>query len=233
MGVDSIPTPRGRHELHTRPSAVQEHGPLNRAREILEHLNRQILALPPFALEDGSQARLEAFFPPEEDDEGELKCGFDVLLDGGRHLEFVLRNSGWGSPIRIDTSRPEEPGPDGSLDRSLLDACSTSCILATSSSIPVGLGAHHMAPLERLFALEVESHRRLRAEAPGPGDARALHTSYALQSGYEQLLRQIGRITGRDLEMVLERFLLAADPRDVLAARDSIQRLVGLPGIER
>jgi hypothetical protein len=89
-----------------------------------------------------------------------------------------------------------------------------------------------MGPLERLLAPEVEFHRRLRAEAPDPGDACALHTSYALQSGYEPLLRQLGRVTAPDIDTVLERFLLAADPRDVLAARDSIERLLGHPGIE-
>jgi hypothetical protein len=94
------------------------------------------------------------------------------------------------------------------------------------------MGGRDMAPVERLFALEVEFHRRLRAEAPGSGDARALHTSYALQSGYERLIHQVGRVTVGDLETLVERFLLAADPRDVLAARDSIGRLLGLPGIE-
>jgi hypothetical protein len=49
-----------------------------------------------------------------------------------------------------------------------------------------------MSPLERLFALEIEFHRRLRQEAPGTADPAALHTSYALQAGYEPLLRGLG-----------------------------------------
>lgn len=44
-----------------------------------------------------------------------------------------------------------------------------------------------MEPLEQRFAMEVEYHRRLRCEAAGV-DATSLHTSYALQSGYEPLL---------------------------------------------
>ncbi|AGA31701.1 hypothetical protein [Singulisphaera acidiphila] len=52
-----------------------------------------------------------------------------------------------------------------------------------------------MPPLEQLFTLEIEFHRRLRMDAPGVPDATALHTSYALQSGYEPLLRGIGRVT--------------------------------------
>jgi hypothetical protein len=57
-----------------------------------------------------------------------------------------------------------------------------------------------VAPLERLLVLEIEYHRRLRAAAIGTADAAALHTSYALQSGYEPLLRIIGRVTTRDIE---------------------------------
>jgi hypothetical protein len=49
-----------------------------------------------------------------------------------------------------------------------------------------------MPPLERLFLLEVEFHRRLRTQAPGTADARALHASYALQIGYDPLIRQLG-----------------------------------------
>ena len=44
-----------------------------------------------------------------------------------------------------------------------------------------------MAPLEQLFGSEIEFHRRLWAEAPVTADASALHTSYAVQCGYEPL----------------------------------------------
>ena len=85
-----------------------------------------------------------------------------------------------------------------------------------------------MLPLEKLFRLEIEFHRRLRTQAPGTADARALHTSYALQSGYEPLLKQFGRVTAQDIDFLAERFHLAGDARDVLAARDSLTRLLGL-----
>jgi hypothetical protein len=85
-----------------------------------------------------------------------------------------------------------------------------------------------MSPLERLFTLEVEFHRKLRCEAPGTADPSALHTSYALQSGYEPLLRRVGRKTARDVERMANRFMIANDRRDVLAARDSLNRLLGL-----
>ena len=85
-----------------------------------------------------------------------------------------------------------------------------------------------MPPLEQLFALEIEYHRRLRREAPGNAEAGALHTSYALQSGYEPLLRSVGRAAAQDVTRLTDRYLLASDARDVFAARDSITRLLGL-----
>jgi hypothetical protein len=85
-----------------------------------------------------------------------------------------------------------------------------------------------MSSLERLFALEVEFQRRLRCEAPRAVDTASLHTSYALQTGYESLLGSAGRATPLDLERMANRFALAGDPRDALAARDSLIRLLAV-----
>ena len=85
-----------------------------------------------------------------------------------------------------------------------------------------------MPPLEKLFRLEIEFHRRLRTQAPGTRDARALHTSYALQCGYEPLIRSLGTVTGPDIERLHARFAPAGDARDLLAARDSLKQLLGL-----
>ena len=85
-----------------------------------------------------------------------------------------------------------------------------------------------MAPLDQLFALEIEFHRKLRCDAPGTQDATALHTSYALQAGYERLLRRLGRVTAQDLQRAGDRHALAGDVRDVLAARDALTQMLGL-----
>jgi hypothetical protein len=85
-----------------------------------------------------------------------------------------------------------------------------------------------MAPLEELFALEVEFHHRLRCDAPGVTEANAMHTSYVLQSGYEPLLRNVGRVTIQEIERIAGCFTLADDARDVLAVRDSMMNLLGL-----
>jgi hypothetical protein len=85
-----------------------------------------------------------------------------------------------------------------------------------------------MSPQEQLFALEVEFYRRLRAEVIGTADTIALHISYALQSGYEPLLRRVGRVTDQDIVRMADRFTLAGDVRDMLAARDSLTSLLGV-----
>jgi hypothetical protein len=85
-----------------------------------------------------------------------------------------------------------------------------------------------MQSLEQLFALEIEYHRRLRTGAIGTAEATALHTSYALQSGYESLLRSVGSVTTNDLKRLVDRFLAANDVRDMLNARDSLSSLLGV-----
>ena len=85
-----------------------------------------------------------------------------------------------------------------------------------------------MSPLEKLFCLEIEFHRRLRTDAHQPADRCGLHTSYALQSGYDQLIRTLDPATARDVETLRERLALAADARDILAARDSLKQVLGI-----
>jgi hypothetical protein len=82
--------------------------------------------------------------------------------------------------------------------------------------------------LERLFRLEVEFHRRLRTEIPRSLESQGLHTSYALQSGYEYLIQLARAARGADLEALKVRCLAASDARDVLAAQQSLVRILGI-----
>jgi hypothetical protein len=84
-----------------------------------------------------------------------------------------------------------------------------------------------MSHLETLFRLEIDFHHRLRTQSPGTADASSLHTSYAIQFGYDGLIRSLGSVTVRDLETLKERLTMAGDTRDVLAARDSVRQLLG------
>jgi hypothetical protein len=83
-----------------------------------------------------------------------------------------------------------------------------------------------MSPLEKLYRLEIEFHRRLRTLPAGIIDADSLHTSFALQTGYEPLLHALGPVTVRDIECLRDRLALAADPRDVIAAHDSLKQIL-------
>jgi hypothetical protein len=84
-----------------------------------------------------------------------------------------------------------------------------------------------MSPLERLFRLEIEFHRRVRALPPGVVDPGSLHTSFALQTGYEPLLHALGPVTANDIKCLCDR-LAAADPRDVLAAREFLMEVLAV-----
>lgn len=69
------------------------------AKEVAEHLYQSLLALPEFTLKDGTKARMKPYLAPEPNKDGEMQCGVDVVLDNGSHLEFTMRNSGWGKPF--------------------------------------------------------------------------------------------------------------------------------------
>jgi hypothetical protein len=66
------------------------------AREVMEHIYKAVTATPDFTLAGGTKAQVTAFYDPQLSDDGELSCGFDVVLDNGTHLEFKVTNSGWG-----------------------------------------------------------------------------------------------------------------------------------------
>ncbi len=51
-----------------------------------------------------------------------------------------------------------------------------------------------MTVLDRLYHLEVEFHRHFRSEAINAIEAWSIHTSYALQQGYEPLLKTVGTV---------------------------------------
>jgi hypothetical protein len=85
-----------------------------------------------------------------------------------------------------------------------------------------------MSPLERLYRLEIEFHRQLRTSAADEAHAAGLHTSYALQCGYEQRISDAGTVAAPEIDSLRQRLAMAGDTRDVLAASDSLKRLLGI-----
>jgi hypothetical protein len=65
------------------------------AAEILKQIYATLLATPEFRLADGRSAKVEAYYPPEADDDDKMHCGIDVRLSDGTQLEFTLANTGW------------------------------------------------------------------------------------------------------------------------------------------
>lgn len=84
-----------------------------------------------------------------------------------------------------------------------------------------------MESLEKLFSLEIEFQRRLR-KSSGTPDPSSLHTSYALQAGYEPLIRRTNGVTLEQIEKMAQRLALSGDARDVLSAKDSLIDLFGV-----
>ena len=74
-------------------------------KEVLEHVHQAVLATPAFTLKDGTKAKVEDFFPPEVGSDGELSFGFDVVLENGSHLEFTVKNTGWGKSFAAQAAK--------------------------------------------------------------------------------------------------------------------------------
>ena len=69
-------------------------------KEVLNHIYAGILAIPEFALGDGTKARLAPYTKPRIGEDGAVQCNFEVLLQSSAqssHLEFSVNNAGWAS----------------------------------------------------------------------------------------------------------------------------------------
>jgi hypothetical protein len=66
------------------------------AMEVVEHIHRALMAMPLFTLSDGTKGCIEPYVSPEIDKDGDASCSIDVILSNGSHLEFKLKNTGWG-----------------------------------------------------------------------------------------------------------------------------------------
>jgi len=80
-------------------------------KEVLTHIYQSLLKTPEFMLQDGTKCRVDALFEPEVNSDGDLKCGFDVLLGDIGHLEFTVEQTGWGRALGAESAKkPRRPG---------------------------------------------------------------------------------------------------------------------------
>lgn len=56
-----------------------------------------------------------------------------------------------------------------------------------------------------------------------------LSAAGAVKAGYEALIRAAGAVTAAEIDRLKDRLAPAGDPRDILAARDSITERLGVP----
>ena len=66
------------------------------------HLHQAVVALPEFTLPDGTKAKTEDYYPPQDNDDGEMAFGFDVAMDDGSHLGFKVTNPDWGGRVKAE-----------------------------------------------------------------------------------------------------------------------------------
>lgn len=79
------------------------------AQEVIAHLYKALLKIEPFTLLDGTRVSVKSYVTPRINDEGEAECGVDVLLPDG-HLEFMMKNTGWGRAFTPSTLLKPKPG---------------------------------------------------------------------------------------------------------------------------
>jgi len=88
----------------------EQQAALPSAMEALAHLHKALLAVPPFTLKDGTPVSVKGYESPKINEAGEAQCGVDLILPTG-HLEFTLRNSGWGKSFSDEFAN--KPGGRG------------------------------------------------------------------------------------------------------------------------
>lgn len=82
--------------------------------EVLQHIYKALLAMPPMFVVGNVMATVTPYFSPMVDeDDGTAKCGVDVRLADGRQLEFTVVNSGWGKSPAAAVNREPQVRPRG------------------------------------------------------------------------------------------------------------------------
>ena len=100
------------HDMPPKRFAAAKREMTTPALEVTARLYNALLKMEPFTLLDGTQVRVKGYVPPRTNDKGEVECGVDIMLPNG-HLEFMLRNTGWGKSFAegVKSSREKNGRP--------------------------------------------------------------------------------------------------------------------------
>jgi hypothetical protein len=105
------PHPKDRRPRITPEQIAEEQQRVEaHATEVLEHMYQAMLKIPEFTLGDGTKCKVDPYYGPETNADGEVKCGIDVLIADGSHLEFTVTNTGWGKSLAA-AHAPNKPKP--------------------------------------------------------------------------------------------------------------------------
>jgi hypothetical protein len=104
------------HDMTPKRFAEAKDETTAHAHEVIAHLYKAMLGLNSFNLIDGTPVSVKMYQPPQINEEGEATCGIDVILPNG-HLEFTMRNSGWGKSFAAEHVKKKESGTRGARRR--------------------------------------------------------------------------------------------------------------------
>ncbi len=99
--MPSRPNDRPKRPTPEQIRALQEDFGAQR-KEVLSHIYQAVLKTPDFTLQNGTKCRLDPYYEPEVNSDGDLKCGLDVQMDDGTYLEITVGHTGWGKSF-VDT----------------------------------------------------------------------------------------------------------------------------------
>jgi hypothetical protein len=106
--------PHHPRDRQPRPSAEEIRAHLEavnaQAKEVLGLIYQAMLKTPEITLQNGTKCRVEPYYGPEVDSGGELKCGVDVRMEDGSHLEFTVGHTGGGRPFAGPETKKTKPG---------------------------------------------------------------------------------------------------------------------------
>jgi hypothetical protein len=85
------------------------------AKEAPEHLYQATLKTPEFTLKNGTKCKVKPYYEPQENDDGEVKCGADLVLEDGAHVGITVTATAWEKSFVADIAETTQNWNTGQL----------------------------------------------------------------------------------------------------------------------